>query len=318
MHIVVTGGAGYIGSVTSAVLLEAGYEVTVLDNLSKGFRDAVPDGANFIKGNVADFDVCIPHGRRVDAVVHLAGYIAAGESMQYPELYWQNNTVETLSLLNTLRDRNIRKLVFASTAAVYGEPTEIPLTEDAATKPTNVYGMTKLALDMAITGESWAHNLDATSLRFFNVAGAYKQYGERHSPETHIIPILLEVAKGGEKKFTLYGGDYPTGDGTCLRDYIHVYDLARAIKMSLETSHAGEHHIYNLANNKGYTNREVVEVVKEVTDAEFEVEIGPRRAGDPAVLIASSQKAKDELGWEPSMPELRDMISDAVKYHQSF
>jgi UDP-glucose 4-epimerase len=193
----------------------------------------------------------------------------------------------------------------------------VPITENAATKPTNVYGMTKLALDMAITGESWAHGLDATSLRFFNVAGAYKEYGERHPQETHIIPILLDVARVGGKEFTIFGDDYPTDDGTCLRDYIHVYDLARAIKMSLETSHPGEHRIYNIANNKGFTNRQVTDVVKGVTGVDFPIVIGQRREGDPAALIASSQKAKDELGWEPSIPSLEDMITDAWRFAQS-
>ena len=314
MRVVVTGGAGYIGSVTSAVLLEAGYEVIVLDNLSRGFRDAVPAGVTFIEGDIANFDACIPKDAKIDAVVHLAGYIAVGESMQAPELYWQNNVAGTLSLLAALRRRDIRKLVFASTAAVYGEPTELPLTEKAVTKPTNVYGMTKLAIDMAIASESWAHDLDATSLRFFNVAGAYKQYGERHSPETHLIPLLLKVAKDKKGAFTIYGDDYPTRDGTCIRDYIHVYDLACAIKLSLETKHFGRHDIYNLASNRGYTNREVAEVVKKVTGTEFPIEIGPRRSGDPAVLMASYQKAKDELGWEPSISSLETMVDDAWRY----
>jgi UDP-glucose 4-epimerase len=314
VHILVTGGAGYIGSVTSAALIEAGYEVTVIDNLSEGNRSAVPGKAHFVEGDITELDSLIPSDTTINAVVHLAGYIEAGESMQTPEKYWYNNTVKTLSMLDTLRKRSIRKLVFASTAAVYGEPTEIPITEDAPAKPTNTYGMTKLALDMAITSESWAHGLDATSLRFFNVAGAYKDYGERHPHETHIIPLLLEVAKGQRKEFTVYGNDYPTVDGTCLRDYIHVYDLARAIRMSLETSHVGEHHIYNLANNRGFTNMQVVEMVKKVTGTDFLVKIGPRRKGDPAKLIASSQKAKDELGWEPSIPSLETMITDAWEF----
>jgi UDP-glucose 4-epimerase len=317
MHVLVTGGAGYIGSVASALLLEAGYEVTVLDNLSQGFQDAIPAGAHFIEGDIADFDKHIPPSIAIDAVVHLAGFIAAGESMQMPEVYWQNNTVGTLALLNALRARGIRKFVFASTAAVYGEPVETPLTENATTTPTNVYGMTKLAADMAITSEAWAHGLDATSLRFFNVAGAYKTYGERHPHETHIIPLLFEAAKGRVSAFTIFGTDYPTIDGTCLRDYIHVYDLARAIQLSLEATHPSEHHIYNLANNKGFTNQQVVAAVKKVTGAEFPVVTGPRRKGDPAALIASNQKAKDELGWEPTIPSLETMIADAWQFSKN-
>lgn len=317
MRILVTGGAGYIGSVTSTLLIEGGHEVTILDNLSEGHQDALPKAARFIEGDMAEFEAVIPANETFDAIVHLAAYIAAGESMQVPEKYWQNNTVNTLNMLSVLRARNIRKLVFASTAAVYGEPEEIPITESAPTKPTNAYGMTKLTMDMAITSESWAHGLDATSLRFFNVAGAYKSCGERHPHETHIIPLLLEAASGKRDGFTIYGDDYPTKDGTCLRDYIHVYDLARAIMLALETTHPGEHHIYNLANGKGFTNIQVVDTVKKVTGKDFTVNIGPRREGDPAILVASSQKAKDELGWEPSRPTLEQMVREAWEFSQS-
>lgn len=314
MHIVVTGGAGYVGSVTCAALLEAGHTVIAIDDLSEGHQESIPQGATLIRGDIANFDTLIPVDQQVDAVVHLAGSIAAGESMNVPEKYWQNNTISTLKLLDAMRKRNIKKLVFASTAAVYGEPSEIPLTENAITTPTNTYGMTKLAIDMAITSESWAYALDATSLRFFNVAGAYKQFGERHKHETHIIPLLLEVAAGKRDGFTIFGDDYDTPDGTCQRDYIHVYDLARAISMSLETNHPGEHHIYNLANGSGFTNKQVVDVVKQVTGVDFPVTTGPRRAGDPATLIATSQKAKEELGWEPSIPTLEAMVSDAWEF----
>lgn len=317
MRILVTGGAGYIGSVTSTALIEAGHDVTILDSLDEGHRDAIPESARFIKGDFADFDEIVPLDETYDAIIHLAGSIAAGESMQVPELYWRNNTVNSLNLLNAMRTRAIKKLVFASTAAVYGEPTEIPITEACSTKPTNTYGMTKLALDMAITSESWAHGLDATSLRFFNVAGAYKTCGERHPQETHIIPLLLDAALGKRDGFTIYGDDYPTEDGTCLRDYIHVYDLARAIMLALHTTHPGEHHIYNLANGKGFTNKQVVDMVKKVTGRDFPVKTGSRRDGDPAVLIASSKKAQDELGWEPSRPTLEQMVREAWEFSQS-
>jgi UDP-glucose 4-epimerase len=316
MHIVITGGAGYIGSVATLALLEAGHTVTVLDNLSHGHQDAVPAGVRFVQGSVADFDAIIPQDEGIDAVIHLGAFMAAGESMNVPEKYWQNNTVNTLSMLNALRKRGISKLIFASTAAVYGNPDTIPITEDAPTRPTSTYGMTKLAMDMAITSESWAYGMSAASLRFFNVAGAYKSAGERHPTETHIIPLLFDAATG-KRPFMMYGNDYPTADGTCIRDYIHVYDLARAMLLALGAMEPGVHNIYNLANGQGFSNKQVIDVVKQVTGKDFEVAVGPRREGDPAVLIASSQKAKDELGWEPSRPSLEQMVGDAWEYYLS-
>lgn len=315
MNILLTGGAGYIGSVTVLALLEAGHTITIVDNLSHGNQDAVPDGVRFIEGNIAELDMLLPTPEHYDAVIHLAAFMAAGESMKVPEKYWQNNTVNTLSMLSTLRKRGIKKLVFASTAAVYGNPVAVPIVEDAPKNPTSTYGMTKLAMDMAITSESWAHGLAATSLRFFNVAGAYKTAGERHPEETHIIPLLLDAA-AGRRQFTMYGDDYPTEDGTCIRDYIHVYDLARAMLLALDTMKPGEHTIYNLANGEGFSNKQVIDMVKKVTGKDFPVAVGPRREGDPAVLVASSQKAKDELGWEPTRPLLEQMVTDAWEYYQ--
>lgn len=314
MKIIVTGGAGYIGSVTVRALLDLGHDLTVLDNLSHGNRDAVDPRAKFIEADVADFGTVVPD-EHFDAVVHLAAFIAAGESMTRPEVYWRNNTVSSLQMLDALRDRNIKKLVFASTAAVYGNPVSVPITEESPTNPTNTYGMTKLAIDMALTSESIAHGLDATSLRFFNVAGAYKGHGERHPLETHIIPLLLEVVSGNRHSFSIYGNDYPTSDGTCIRDYIHVYDLARAIALSLEKNHPGEHHIYNLANGKGFSNKEVIAAVESVTGKKIPVSIDKRREGDPAILIASSEKAFKELGWKPQRPALEDMIQDAWQHY---
>lgn len=315
MNIIVSGGAGYIGSVVTQSLLEEGHRVTVIDNLSHGNRDAVPTAAVFIEGNIADLETLVPADQTYGAVVHLAAFIAAGESMTYPEKYWQNNTLNTISLLNAMRAMRIPKLVFASTAAVYGNPTKIPLTEESPVYPTNTYGMTKLSIDMAITSEVWAHQLAAVSLRFFNVAGAYKQCGERHPVETHIIPLLLGVADDKRKGFTIFGDDYETPDGTCIRDYIHVYDLARAVIVSLESVKPGEHRIYNLANGKGFSNKQVIDVVKKVTGKDFAVTIGERREGDPAQLIASSEKATKELGWIPSRPDLEDMIRDAWEFY---
>ncbi|HTH71957.1 MAG TPA: UDP-glucose 4-epimerase GalE, partial [Candidatus Pristimantibacillus sp.] len=253
----------------------------------------------------------------IEAVVHLAGLIAAGESMVKPEMYWHNNVTQTIDLLDGMRQLGIKQLVFASSAAVYGNPAELPITETTATNPTNTYGMTKLAMDMAITSECLAHGLAATSLRFFNVAGAYGKYGERHRSETHIIPLVLQAADEGRGSFSIFGNDYPTPDGTCVRDYIHVLDLAKAIEMSLAKPEAGKHKIYNLGNGDGFSNKQVVEAVQKVTGKELSIEFGPRREGDPATLIASSQRAHDELGWSPSKPSLEEMIADSWEFYQA-
>lgn len=317
MKVLVTGGAGYIGSVTTRLLQEAGHEVIVLDNLSHGHRNAVPIGVRFIESDVAFLAKHINEDDKIDAIVHLAAYIAAGESMQKPEMYWQNNTQQTLVLLNTMRRLRIKKLIFASTAAVYGNPTEVPITEDSPKSPTNTYGMTKLAIDMAITSEAWAHDLAATSVRFFNVAGAYKGAGERHPAETHLIPLALEVAAGERESLSLFGTDYETRDGTCVRDYIHVADLARAMILALDKLEPGKHSIYNLGNGNGFTNREVLESVKRVTRNDIPVYEEDRREGDPAMLIASSDRARQELGWEPERPDLDDIIRDAWDFFQT-
>ncbi len=309
MRLLVTGGAGYIGSVVSAMLLEAGHEVVVLDDMSTGHPTAVPPGATVIRGRIHDAaDVVTPD---LDGVLHLAGLIAAGESMVKPELYWHTNVVGSLALLDAVRAARVPRLVFSSTAAVYGNPTEIPIPETAAMAPTNTYGATKLAIDLAIASEATAHDLAAVSLRYFNVVGAYGPYGERHEPETHLIPIALEVAAGRREKLQLFGDDYPTRDGTCIRDYIHVADLARAHLLALAAAEPGRHRVYNLGSGTGFSNRQVVDVVREVTGHPLPVEIAPRRPGDPAALIASSAKARAELGWVPERPALAEMVSDA-------
>jgi UDP-glucose 4-epimerase len=315
MRVLITGAAGYIGSVATLVLREAGHEVIALDNLSQGHRDATPEDVRFIQADVRDIAKVLQSGDGIDAVIHLAAFIAAGESMAKPELYWQNNVVQTLQFLDGLRQLHIKKVIFASTAAVYGNPEQQPITEDAATRPTNTYGMTKLAMDMAITSECIAHGVAATSLRFFNVAGAYGSAGERHRAETHIIPLALRAAETGET-FTIFGDDYPTPDGTCIRDYIHVTDLVQAMLLALETQRPGEHNIYNLGNGNGFSNKQVVAAVQDVTGRRLAHRILPRRPGDPAVLIASSQKIRSELGWEPRKPSLESMIVDAWEFYQ--
>jgi UDP-glucose 4-epimerase len=322
VKLLVTGGAGYIGSITSRLLLDAGHEVVVLDNLATGFREAVQPDATFVEADIIDAATVLTPGSGFDAVLHFAGLIAAGESMIKPELYWRQNLVGSLALLDAVRAAHVPRFVFSSTAAVYGNPAELPITEAAAKAPTNTYGATKLAFDYALTSEAFAHRLAAVSLRYFNVAGAYIRddgtaIGERHDPETHIIPIALQVAAGKREKLQLFGDDYPTVDGTNVRDYIHVVDLARAHLLALDAATPGEHRIYNLGNGNGFSNRQVVEAARTVTGRELPVEVAPRREGDPAELVASSQRARDELGWVPEKNTLPDMIGDAWEFYRS-
>ena len=321
MKLLVTGGAGYIGSVTSRLLLDAGHEVVVLDSLTTGFQTAVAPDATFVQADITDAATVLTRDAGFDAVLHFAGLIAAGESMVKPEIYWHANVVGSLALLDAVRAAGVPTVVFSSTAAVYGNPRELPITESAVTAPTSTYGATKLAFDHALTSETYAHGLAAVSLRYFNVAGAYIRpdgtaIGERHDPETHLIPIALQVAAGKRDKLQLFGDDYPTTDGTCVRDYIHVQDLARAHLLALDGAARGEHRVYNLGNGNGFSNRQVVEVAREVTGAPLPVEMAPRREGDPAALVASSELARAELGWVPQKPTLADMIGDAWTFYR--
>jgi UDP-glucose 4-epimerase len=321
VKLLVTGGAGYIGSVTSRLLIDAGHEVVVLDNLVTGFREAVAADATFVEKDIADAaDVLTPQAG-FDAVLHFAGLIAAGESMTRPELYWHDNVVKSLALLDAVRATRVPRFVFSSTAAVYGNPVELPIPETAIKAPTNTYGATKLTFDHALTSETFAHGLAAVSLRYFNVAGAYirdgHEIGERHDPETHLIPIALQVAAGKRDKLQLFGDDYPTADGTNVRDYIHVEDLARAHLLALDAAAGGEHKIYNLGNGNGFSNKQVVEAAREVTGADLAVEIAPRRSGDPATLVASSDRARTELGWVPEKNTLQAMIGDAWTFYRA-
>src|ERR1700761_1796217 len=321
VKLLVTGGAGFVGSVASRLLLDAGHEVVVLDNLVTGFREAVAPEATFIEKDIRDAAEVLTPGSGFDAVLHFAGLIAAGESMAKPELYWHDNVVKSLALLDAVRAAKVPRLIFSSTAAVYGNPLELPIPETAVKAPTNTYGATKLTFDHALTSETFAHGLAAVSLRYFNVAGAYirdnHEIGERHNPETHLIPIALQVAAGKRDKLQIFGDDYPTVDGTCVRDYIHVEDLARAHLLALDAATAGEHKIYNLGNGVGFSNKQIVEAAREVTGAELPVEIAPRRDGDPATLVASSAKARAELGWVPEKNTLQAMIGDAWQFYQS-
>ncbi|WP_309239312.1 UDP-glucose 4-epimerase GalE [Streptomyces lunaelactis] len=305
----VTGGAGYVGSVVAQHLLEAGHEVSVLDNLSTGFREGVPAGAAFIEGDIRDAAKWLDSS--YDAVLHFAAFSQVGESVVKPEKYWANNVGGTMQLLAAMRAAHVRKLVFSSTAATYGEPVSTPITESDPTAPTSPYGASKLAVDHMITGEAAAHGLAAVSLRYFNVAGAYGRCGERHDPESHLIPLVLQVALGEREAISVFGDDYPTPDGTCVRDYIHVADLAEAHLRALDAATAGEHLICNLGNGNGFSVREVIETAREVTGHPIPEVVAARRGGDPAVLVASAATARERLGWTPSRADLSGIVSDA-------
>lgn len=316
-RLVVTGGAGYVGSVCSKVLLEADHQVTIVDNFSTGNRDAVPEGATLVEGDINDVIDDVLADGPVDGVLHFAARSLVGESVEKPDEYWRDNVGTTLKLLNAMRAHDVTSLVFSSTAATYGEPDQVPITEDMPTAPTNAYGGTKLAIDYMITSYATAFGLGATSLRYFNVAGAYGGLGENHATETHLIPLVLQVAQGTREKILIFGDDWPTADGTCVRDYIHIRDLADAHLLALESNTPGKHRIFNLGSGDGYSVKEVIEACRRVTGHAIPAEVAPRRAGDPAVLIASSQRAKDELGWSPTRTDLDQIVSDAWDYTQS-
>jgi UDP-glucose 4-epimerase len=310
MRVLVAGGAGYIGSVVTAALLADGHEVTVLDDLSTGHGDAVPSGARFVEASLHD-SAPVLADVRPEAVLHFAAKSLVGASQQHPEDYWHTNVGGSLALLEAMRAADCRRIVFSSTAATYGEPDEVPIRETAATRPTNTYGASKLAVDHMLTSYAVAHSFAAVSLRYFNVAGAAYGLGERHTTETHLIPIALQVAAGQRESMTVYGQDYPTADGTCIRDYVHVEDLSDAHLLALPAPAAGEHRIYNLGNGTGFSVQEVVDAAREVTGHPIPVTIGDRRAGDPAQLVASSDLIRAELGWTPKHTDLTGIVRDA-------
>ena len=323
MKLLVVGGAGYIGSVVAAQLIEAGHTVTVADNLSKGHDWAVPPKATFVEVDVLDAPALTEVvAAGFDGVLHFAALSLVGESVTEPTRYFRTNVAGTINLLDAIRAAGVERLVFSSTAATYGEPDEVPILETAPTVPTNPYGCSKLAVDMAIGSEALAagargQTFGATSLRYFNVAGASGDYGELHDPETHLIPLVLRVAAGLRESVQIFGTDYPTEDGTAVRDYIHVEDLGRAHLLALEAITPGTHAIYNLGNGTGFSVRQVVDACRAVTGHPIPaIEVG-RRAGDPAVLVASSDKIRRELGWVPEKPGLEDMVGDAWAWTQA-
>jgi UDP-glucose 4-epimerase len=318
VRILVTGGAGYIGSITTRVLLDAGHECVVLDTLERGHAGAVDGRALLIEGSVGDaaaLDQALPG---CDAVMHLAGYIEVAESVADPAKYHRSNAEEPLVMLEAMMRHGVGAIVFSSTAAVYGEPESVPIRENAPTRPVNPYGESKLEFEHSLEAAAAEGVLRAIRFRYFNVAGAWPDgsMGEAHDPETHIIPRVLAALRDGQERFEVYGGDYPTPDGTCVRDYIHVLDLANAHRIGLEAlgrGHAGG--VYNLGNGQGYSNLEVVRTCAQRSGREVDIAIGPRRPGDPAVLVASAEKAGAVLGWRPERGKLSDIIGDAWAWH---
>ncbi|HZC39515.1 MAG TPA: UDP-glucose 4-epimerase GalE [Streptosporangiaceae bacterium] len=322
MRLLVTGGAGYIGSVVAAQLISEGHDVVVLDDLSTGHADAVPAGAAFVRGSItSEAEEILAAG--VDAVLHFAARSLVGESVAEPAEYWRANLGGTLALLEAMRATGTGRIVFSSTAAVYGEPDQVPIDESAPPRPASPYGATKIAVDTALATYAQLHGFGAVSLRYFNVAGAYRTgdgrwLGERHHPETHLIPNILAIAASPDGPATtvrIFGGDYPTPDGTCVRDYIHVADLARAHLLALDACTPGQHRVYNLGSGAGYSNLEVLTACREVTGRDIPARTVDRRAGDPAVLVASSARIRADLGWSPDR-DLRSMIADAWAFIQ--
>ena len=318
MRVLVTGGAGYIGSVVTEQLVDDGHQVVVYDNLSKGHRDAVVADAELVDSDLVDAETLnrTLYERKIEAVIHMAASSLVGESVEQPNKYYQNNVIAGLMLLEAMLACDVKRLVFSSTAAVYGEPEAQPIEESASTNPTNPYGETKLAFEHAMKWYDRAYGLRYASLRYFNAAGATVNCGEDHDPETHIIPITLQAAAGKRPHVEIYGDDYPTPDGTCIRDYIHVIDLARVHIQALNALDDGSR-IYNLGcGGAGYSVREVIDTAERVTGKEIPIRFGPRRAGDPAILVASSDRIKSELGWQPQFQDLGLIIESAWRWMQ--
>jgi UDP-glucose 4-epimerase len=317
LRILVTGGAGYIGGTVAQLLLDKGHQVIIYDNLSHSHRSMLPPQAEFVEGDIADrptLEKLLHTG--IDGVMHFAALIEAGESMKKPEIYFRNNSASTLSLLEAMLAAGVNRLVFSSTAAVYGEPESTPIREDAPLRPTNAYGESKLLVEQMLAWINRVHGLRYASLRYFNVAGAIPGRGEAHEPESHIIPLILDVALGRRASIKIFGQDYPTLDGTCVRDYIHVHDLAHAHLLAFNALSTRDRLIYNLGNGVGFTVREVIESARRITGHPIPVIEEPRRPGDPAVLIASSEKIGRELGWTPEYTDLDSIVGSAWQWHQ--
>jgi UDP-glucose 4-epimerase len=315
MRVLVTGGAGFIGSVTVAQLRDRGHEVVVVDDLRSGHADAVPVGVDLLRADVGEPDAYREALAGVDACVHFAASIEAGESMRRPEAFFANNTAATLRLVQALTAAGVDRFVMSSTAAVYGEPERIPIEEDDATEPTNAYGESKLLIERALAWQARLRGLRAVALRYFNAAGATAERGEDHDPETHLIPLVLQVAAGRRDEIKIFGTDYDTPDGTCVRDYVHVSDLADAHVKAVERVDEPGLLVCNLGNGDGFSVREVIEVAREVTGHPIPAVEAPRREGDPATLVASSDRARDVLGWRPRHADLHEIVASAWRWH---
>jgi UDP-glucose 4-epimerase len=318
MKLLVTGGAGYIGSIVARHLLDRGHDVVIVDNLRQGHREAVPSGARLVVADLRDrgvLDATVDQG--FDAVLHFAALALVGESGTHPERYYRTNVAGTLNLLEAMHGTGLNRLVFSSTCATYGEPDEVPIPETAPTNPTNPYGRSKLAVDWMIGDFCRAHGIGAVSLRYFNVAGASHGLGEDHDPETHLIPNILRAALGANPFVEIFGTDYPTPDGTAIRDYIHIDDLAEAHVLALDATRSGEHRIFNLGNGNGFSVREVIVAAQNVTGVQIAMREAQRRPGDPPMLVAASERARADLGWEPRKPSLEEMIADAWAFAQA-
>lgn len=318
MRILVTGGAGYIGSVTSQLILQDNHEVIIIDNLSRGHRAAVPKGAIFIQGDLADPILLnkIFHEHKIDCVIHFAAATLVSESIANPNFYFANNVQNGLNLLKVMADNDVKKIIFSSSAAVYGKPNQMPILENTPCNPINPYGETKRVFENLLEEYDKAFDIKYISLRFFNVAGSYGELGEDHRPETHLIPLILKTALGEQKIFEIYGDDYDTRDGTCIRDYIHIYDLGIAHLLAMKIL-GRESKIYNLGSEKGATVKEVFKTAREVTGKEIPTKTVGRRPGDPPVLIASSEKIKKELNWQPQRTDLKTIIQDTWNWYQT-
>ena len=318
MRLLITGGAGYIGSIVAQQLLAAGHQVTVLDNLERGHRAAVPEGAALVVADLLDREaVGAALAGGFDGAMHFAALALVSESVSHPERYYRTNVGGTLNLLEAMTVASVPRLVFSSTCAVYGQPDEVPIAESAVPRPVNAYGASKLAVDLMIRDFCTATGLGAVSLRYFNVAGASGGLGEDHDPETHLIPNILRAALGSAAVVDIYGTDYPTPDGTAVRDYIHVEDLAAAHLLALDGTRASEHRVFNLGNGSGFSVREVIAAARAVTGREVGTNEAPRRPGDPPMLVAASERIRSELGWEPRKPTLEEMVADAWAFAQA-
>jgi len=316
MKLLVTGGAGYIGSITTEMLLDAGHEVVVFDNLGRGHRQAVDERASFILGDLNHKEDIAKamQDEKPDAVLHFAAFALVGESMEEPEIYFGNNTIGGIHLVDAMREAGVKKIIFSSTCATYGQPKVMPMNEDLPQHPQNPYGESKLMLETVLLWHQKLHGIEPVFLRYFNACGATEKFGEDHDPESHIIPIILQVPLGQRDKVLIFGDDYDTPDGTCIRDYIHIADLAQAHILALKDGITGA---FNLGNGDGYSVKEVIEVAREVTGHPIPAEIAPRRPGDPARLIAAADKACNILGWDPQYPDIKTIVKHAWNWHQA-